>query len=121
MKRLTFLAVVMMATSGVGTALAEPTETPAISGAVPSCLNILDIKRSRAVDARTILFYMRDGNVWKNSLQGLCPGLTFNGFAYRTNESQICADSQAIRVLVSKETCTLGKFTAYTPAPGSPG
>ena len=95
---------------GVGPVCIRPFDTPGPGGT---------INHTHVVDARTILFYLRDGSVMKNTLKNPCPDLMFHGFVFVTPQDEICANSQAIRVLESNETCQLGDFTPYTPAPGS--
>jgi hypothetical protein len=70
---------------------------------------------------KAIIFYMRDGKAWKNTLLSRCPELKFNGFAYETHDGQICSNMQSIRVIHSGAVCMLGNFEPYTPPPkGAP-
>jgi hypothetical protein len=76
------------------------------------CLRTIDIDRTNVPDARTILFHMKDGRIWQNTLVGDCPELKFNGFLYDASPSgEICANLQAIRVIHSGAVCLLGPFT----------
>lgn len=91
-------------------------------GVGPICIRPFDspddtINHTHVVDSRTILFYLRDGSVLKNTLKNSCPGLMFHGFEFVTRQDEICANSQAIRVIESNQTCQLGEFTPYTPPP----
>ncbi len=83
------------------------------------CLNIDmpgAVDHTKTVDASTILFYMRDGKVWKNTLKAPCPGLAFHGFTYVTHYAELCGN-EGINVLVTHQACSLGDFTPYAPAP----
>lgn len=81
------------------------------------CLRSYMIDRTEVVDARTILFYMRDGKIWKNTLINYCPGLKYNGFSYSPvpSSNTICGNMQTIRVLRDGTVCALGSFEPYTP------
>jgi len=87
----------------------------------PVCLRPFDtpgagaIDHTHVVDARTILFYMRDGKIWKNTLRERCPALMFHGFTFVTHQDEICSNAQSIRVVESGEVCQLGVFTPYPP------
>jgi hypothetical protein len=99
----------LLAAVGVAPALAQTGAPPQ----APVCLQTFLIDHTHVVDPKTILFYMRDGTVWRNALIGTCPGLMFNGFVYVTPENDICAKQQSIRVLVTRDVCMLGEFTRY--------
>ena len=75
------------------------------------CLHTYQIDRTKVVDAKTILFKMKDGKVWRNTLLQRCPGLLFDGFAYMTPDNEICGNQQSIRMLRTHEVCLLGPFT----------
>jgi hypothetical protein len=56
------------------------------------CLNTTRIKTTAVLDDKTILFEMRDGSVWQNTLKLKCPSLGFNeAFIYESRGSQLCA------------------------------
>jgi hypothetical protein len=98
----------------VGVAGAQTMQSPAPAG--PKCLNIdwpYAVDHTKTVDPSTVLFYMKDGKVWQNNLKSPCPGLSFHGFSYVAHEGEICANGP-INVIETHETCSLGKFTAYT-------
>ncbi len=109
------LTAVVLSGLLVAPALAQP--------AAPSkpkmiCIDTQRIKNTRVPDPRTILFYMNDGKIWKNTLLDYCPGLTFHGFVYTpTPPSRLCSNLETIRVLESGSICRLGEFTPYTPPP----
>jgi len=96
------LAICIAALS-MATASAQP---------APACLRSIDIDRTSVPDARTILFHMKGGQVWKNTLVTDCPELKFNGFLYDASPSgEICGNIQSIRVIRSGAVCLLGPFT----------
>jgi len=88
--------------------------TPAAASSV--CLNTHYIQNTHVVDAKTILFKMKDGTVWRNDLRASCTGLLFRGFTYRLNYDELCDDGQSIRVLTTNQVCMLGSFTKQAPA-----
>ena len=83
--------------------------------AAPVCLNSYYIDRTTVVDAKTILFRMKNGTVWRNTLRTSCSGLLFNGFSYTLQTLDICDNLQTIEVLRTGEVCVLGKFTRELP------
>ena len=88
--------------------------TPAAAGGV--CLHTYYIQSTHVVDAKTILFKMKDGTVWRNDMPASCSGLLFRGFAYRLNYDELCDYGQSIRVLTTNQICMLGSFTKQAPA-----
>jgi hypothetical protein len=90
----------------------------------PICIRPFDAPtgggyHTHVVDARTIVFYMRDGKVWQNTLREPCPGLALHGFRFVTHQDEVCSNAQTITVLESGAVCQLGEFTAYTPPPAA--
>ena len=80
------------------------------------CLQVGHINNTVVVDGRTILFYMNDMKVWKNTLNSECPGLKFErAFSEDTRGGTICSNQQMIRVMHRGNWCSLGAFTPYTP------
>lgn len=100
---------------------AEPEAAPPANGAsdvkpTPICLDPAFIDRTQIVDDSTILFHMRGGKIWKNTLASKCFGLKMQGgFAYEVQGGTICSNMQTIRVLNQGSICALGEFTPYTP------
>lgn len=87
----------------------------------PVCIRSIDIDHTKVPDSRTILFYMKDGKVWKNTLMNDCVGLKFDGFIYSpTPPGDICDNMQTIRVLRLGTVCMMGAFTPYTPPKAKP-
>lgn len=84
------------------------------------CLDSGKIDYTHVVDANTVLFHMKDGKIWKNTLKSSCPGLLLHGFQYMTHYDEICSNQVPISVLQTGATCTLGAFTPTSPVT-SPG
>lgn len=89
----------------------------------PVCIRPFDlptgsVDHTHVVDPKTILFYMRDGKIWKNSLPSACPGLMFHGFSFLTYQDEVCSNAQGIQVIETGEVCQLGAFTSYAPPAG---
>jgi hypothetical protein len=108
-------------------ALAQNTPTPDAVKPHQICIRPFDsptgsIDHTKTVDPQTILFYMRDGKIWKNTLRSPCRGLLFNGFSFVTHYDEICSNAVSIRVIQTGQVCQLGYFTPYTadPAPQTP-
>ena len=77
------------------------------------------IDRTKVVDPQTVLFYMRDGKIWKNRLHAPCRGLEFHGFSFVTHYDELCSNAVSIQVIDTGQVCQLGYFTPYTP-PATP-
>ncbi len=86
-----------------------------VSGDKPSntCLYTPRIDHTQVLDSRTLLFHMKGGKIWKNTLKSDCSGLRFHGFVYTTHDMNLCANQQSIRVLESGSVCMLGAFEPY--------
>jgi hypothetical protein len=93
-------------------AASTPVDAPAAAPRAASvCLNVRDIQRTETPDDRTILFHMRDGKVWSNTLKTVCPMLKFSSFTEVLNDDQLCGNQQFIRVTLTGDQCVLGDFT----------
>ena len=78
------------------------------------CLNVTQIMNTRATDERTIMYRMRDGKVWRNTLATPCPDIvrhSSGGYSQVTHSPWICANSQQIEVIETGMVCRLGEFT----------
>ena len=87
-------------------------EIPA--AATRDCVNTNTLRNTAVLDNQTILFELRDGSVWKNTLDFSCPSLGFNeAFIYQSHGARLC-DLDNITVFEpfgnSGATCGLGKF-----------
>lgn len=91
------------------------------------CLQASQIDHTDILSDSAIVFYMKTGKPYLNTLTFPCPSLKIEGaFAFEADFSEICSNSQTIRVLRSGNFCELGQFTPYdapaksaaaTPAP----
>jgi hypothetical protein len=99
----------MAALAGAGLLLAA---APAMAATV--CIDTRQID-SQKVEGHgsSILFKMKDGGSWRNTLQAPCPDLDFEGFSWvvRNPDNTVCENMQSMRVLRSGQICMLGKFT----------
>ena len=76
-----------------------------------TCLWTYQIDHTHYAKPQTVLFYMKDGHVWQNTLKGPCPGLNFHGFSFVSNSDRICGPEIGIRVIRTGEVCSLGEFS----------
>ncbi|HVZ69684.1 MAG TPA: hypothetical protein VG891_09485 [Rhizomicrobium sp.] len=98
-------------TLGTTVAFAQPA-TVSSSGNV--CLKTILIDHTETPDTKTILFFMKNGTAWKNTLKSDCIGLRQNGFIYMpTPPDQVCGNFQTIRTIETRSVCVLGPFTPY--------
>lgn len=114
----TLLLAGIFAAGAAGTAsAADAVKNTAAVKPVPKCLKLRDIQSSKSNDGKIMTFVMKDGTTLYNKLQGVCPGLRFNGFAWviRGGTDEVCEGQQSLRVLQSGEICVLGKFSATRP------
>jgi hypothetical protein len=120
LRRAAALAVAIAATLASGPAAPQRERGAAgetRAGETRDCINLRDIERTRVADADTILFYMRDGGVFRNDLSNRCPNLASDErFMYRVTQSRIC-DLDVITAVddvgfgfMPRASCGLGKF-----------
>jgi len=100
------------------------TALPAFADTAPAktvCLDMDHIDHTAVIDGRTILFYVKGGRVWKNTLPNECPSLNFErAFSQEITTGQVCSNKQMIRVLRTGVRCSLGAFTPYAPPAKAP-
>ena len=109
----TLLAI---AVGSIGVAMADT--APAVATDADICLDASHIDHTVVIDDRTILFYMRGNQIWKNTMRQDCPSLKFQrAFSEEIRGGQVCSNRQMIRVLGTGVRCSLGGFTPYTPPP----
>jgi len=122
MNKLARIAAGALTALCASTAVAAAADAPATAPINPNtvCLWTYLIDHTHFISPRTILFYMRNGKIWQNTLVNDCPGLNFYGFEYVTRDGQICSNMQSIHVLRTHEVCLLGAFTPYTPPEKAP-
>ena len=109
-------AILIAATSFVIPALAAAQPVGTVSRDV--CLNASDIEYTQTPDDQTIVYHLRNGRTWKNTLKAPCPQLQFeHAFTEVVRASQICANHQMIRVQNTGSICALGDFTLVSAPP----
>ena len=97
--------------------LALASSAPAVAQAAAPrpanvCLNVQDIQRTEPVDDSTIIFHMRDGKVWRNTLKSACPMLKTSPYTQVLRSGGlVCANQQFIHVTQTGIDCVLGDFT----------
>jgi hypothetical protein len=94
--------------------LALSSSVPAAAQNAPGnvCLNATGIQNTQVLDRRTILYRMRDGKIWRNTLAADCPtlvGFSSGGFTQISHTNFICANTQLIRTQTGN-VCRLGQF-----------
>ncbi|HEY4264319.1 MAG TPA: hypothetical protein VGM72_03310 [Micropepsaceae bacterium] len=75
------------------------------------CLNASQIQRTEVPDDRTIIFHMRDGKIWRNTLKTACPMLKISPYTQKLNGDLVCSNQQFIHVVMTGNDCVLGDFT----------
>ncbi len=113
MKARVIVAAMAAASLGFGTALARDAGAGTTTGGGNVCLWTYMIDHTHVVDRNTVLFYTRDGHVWRNDLKSPCPGLDFHGFSFVSRSDQICSNAVGIRVIRTGQVCALGPFSPY--------
>jgi hypothetical protein len=94
------------------------------NGIAQPCIRPSNIDRTRIIDNRNMLFFMRDDSVLHNVLPDTCPQLRSEGrFAYDKGSDRLCAQS-SITVIVERgisggqylpgPVCRLGMFVPVT-------
>jgi hypothetical protein len=105
-----------IARAAVAAALAALTVATS-AGAAPVCLTSYLIQNTTIPDSHTILFHMKDGTTWRNTLRNSCPDLKWYGFVYVVSgTTEVCENLLAVRTIYTGETCLLGAFTREPPA-----
>ena len=87
--------------------------------AAPVCLETFRIQGTSVPNPHTIIFHMKDGSSWRNTLKNSCPDLKFWGFVYsdRSAMNEICDNQTSVKVINSGQICMLGAFTKEPPVP----
>jgi len=77
----------------------------------PVCLNVRDIARTETPNDRTIVFHMRDGKIWRNTLRNVCPMLKISPYVQKLTGDLVCSNQQIIHVVQTGNDCALGDFS----------
>jgi hypothetical protein len=102
---------------GLGLAMAaamlQPLSAWAADDGPNRCIQVNLIDHTRVLDDQTILFYLRGGEVLRNTLNGRCVGLRLatRGFTYVALDNTVCGNLQSVRLNDTGEVCELGSFT----------
>jgi hypothetical protein len=89
---------------------------PVGAAAQPICLDVRNMRDSKAVNAHTIMISMIDGSRWRGTLAVDCPGLMFNGFSiFPLNSDQVCEGTQSIRAFQNHQVCRIAKIEKVPP------
>jgi hypothetical protein len=95
----------------------KSTANSAGRGNAERCIQISRIDHTQVVDDQNIVFHMRGGKAYNNSLPERCIGLkAANAFKYSTSQSQLCnvdiisVWSQSVGEVVPGASCGLGMF-----------
>ncbi len=80
---------------------AGPSAIDALLGDSKRCINLNRIDRTEVVNDRTIVFYLRGGEIYVNRLPHRCPGLrSRDTFMYKNTTNSLC-NVDTIRVMDS--------------------
>jgi hypothetical protein len=80
------------------------------------CLAAAQIDHTDIVNETAIVFFMKDGKAYMNTMRIPCSSLKMeDGFTYINDGAEVCSNSQTIRVKNSGNFCELGQFTPFTP------
>ena len=100
-----------------------PNDEPSPTAGNGVCLQTSQIDHTEIVSDTAILFFMKGGKTWVNTMQIPCSSLKMeDGFAYINDVPEVCSNSQTIRVLRSGGFCELGQFAPFDvpKIPGAP-
>lgn len=94
---------------------------PDPSQASDRCVSLAGVRRTQVLDEQNILFYLRNGDVYRNWLPRRCAGLNSrNAFSYETTAGRLCR-GEMITVLdpgalgaIPGPRCALGGFYPQT-------
>ena len=110
------LPVALLLTIGTCGAALAATEAAPADRSHPTCFSPRDIDSTKPISDREIVFRMKNGKMWLNTLKANCPGLKFeDGFSWTIRGDTVCENMQTITVLRRGNSCLLGAFTPYTP------
>lgn len=108
-----FLGLAALSGSALVLALSAPAPVSAQGTGPNVCLNVTEILTTQPTDARTIIYRMRNGDVWRNDLAYPCPDLVFfsgGGYVQKSHTDWICGNHQTITTQTGS-VCRLGRFT----------
>jgi len=117
MRSLSRSAIAAFVLLSMGPAAAQgEAPVPGASSPARVCLDLREVQRTETPNDRTILFHMRDGKIWRNTLRQNCPMLRTSPYVQVLQNGQmVCSNQQFIHVLQTGNTCSLGEFTPVAP------
>jgi hypothetical protein len=117
---LAMMACVLSLSPATSTLAEEDVIEDAVEDGSVRCIDTRRISRTTVVDPETILFYMRGGDIYRNTLPRKCTSLAREKrFSYRTTVSRLC-NIDVITVLYDAggltrgPSCGLGMFHPVT-------
>ena len=106
------LAVLAGALTAAAASMSQPVQSRTEGANV--CLNVIYLQNTKPTDVRTIMYTMKNGEVWRNDLATPCPDLIYHSAGGYSQKSAvggwICANTQQITTQ-SGMVCRLGPFT----------
>lgn len=108
-----FYGMAILAGSVVAVALSTSVPVSAQAQGENVCLNVTEIQTTQATDMRTIVYRMRNGDVWRNDLAFPCPDLvnfSAGGYSQTLHTDWVCANKHTITTQTGS-VCRLGRFT----------
>ena len=85
------MMLALAATAVAGPAIARGVPEAVPVGKAQNCVEIIQILESRVRNDQVIDFYLRNGQVMRNTLPNSCPQLGFEeAFSYKTSLSRLC-------------------------------
>ena len=111
--RRAFYGLAMLAGSALVLALSTSAPVSAQAPGAGVCLIMTEIRTTEPVDARTIIYRMWNGDVWRNDLPVACYDLinfSQGRYTQKVHGPWLCPNSQMITAF-SGTVCRLGRFT----------
>jgi hypothetical protein len=108
-----FYGLAVLAGSALSVALSTSVPVNAQAPGATVCLNVTEILTTQPTDMRTIVYRMRNGDVWRNDLAYACPDLvnfSAGGYSQTSHTDWICANHHTITTQTGS-VCRLGRFT----------
>lgn len=108
-----FYGLSILAGSVVAAMLSTSAPVSAQAPGASVCLNVTEILTTQPTDMRTIVYRMRNGDVWRNDLAYACPDLvnfSAGGYTQKLHTGWLCANHATITTQTGS-VCRLGRFT----------
>jgi hypothetical protein len=108
-----FYGLALLAGSAFAFAMSTSVPVNAQGQGAGACLIMTEIRTTEVTDARTIIYRMWNGDVWRNDLAFPCYDLVTHSarrYAQKVPGPWLCPNSQMITAF-SGQVCRLGRFT----------